>query len=1568
MKTKQRILSYILAAAMLGTSGLGGYSVTAHASEARVQDTQLLSWDGSKVSGGSVSADGRTYEREPILFTGTSEEVSGIGDTAWDEYTDWGTAESAERIKAAFGIEDETAEIDYDYWDYNDCSYQWYQAEGEGEPVLLEGEDSYRLYDSYQAAARAGTTKFIRRITLDYVYIDSESCSFDRLENYSYSIDEVFTYQYDGGSLDHPIQVFTPEEQTIDSRMNGKQTFSVDAAINNRDMCSRILYQWYLVKDTAETPIAGETTDTLKVKITDPSAVYKCSITGEWKEGWEDTQWSQSVLFKTRVSSGYHVIEKAGYEWDGVSVVDVIRGEKAELYVDAEVDDTYSLTYKWERAVEDAETGDIQLSPAGNENKLEVALEKENDYTSYYIDEDDKSYCYRLTVSVLDNVKQIVQTERYYFAFKESWNSSGYRVDYSERKQTIYPGEQAEFYVKPRVNDGYTVKNTWYYTFEKQNYYTESDDSTDKFFEQEGFKEPSGEDILCIEDYKRLSEPKDGKYYYYWTAYYLKKVDASASDVVLSEDDQTLTVKAAAGGGVYRCVTEIFKQSAPDTAEDTREYDFELYSSTGLSAHAKNNIVKSRNGQSASLEVTAQNIDPAKYPILYTWKKYDAQKKGYTTLDNKTPEYKIASVKDSDYGEYQVEISDGVETKNITIQLIREDLKVVVYTPENSYFNKAVGDTVELTADIRFSDDTVKTFYEWYRVYSYNDEREILNEDASTYRFKLEDEKQYGTYKCIATYKDQGASHSQTFYYHIRSGYTFTYEYLTPSTQYKELGDSSSYSVRVLSDNPDITEDRIKYQWYIGNADLVQYTGDGWKIEGAVSPVYTIDKLDEEDFQEIYCKITAEDKEGNIIETVRAPFNTYMYTDISLENNYDEIEAEEGSDVTLSPVILNPSNKQLTYQWYRDTDYSGWEKITGAVEKDYTVSRIGSNEFGEYRCDIFMNGISVRQYYVEINEKTVETTLTAERAEGIDETVSAVIGSRVRLAVTAKSSKNLKLQYQWYQGRYAGAYEAVGGAVSNVLEIAKAGPSNYGWYKCVVKDEEGNEQAVEFRVQKTTNLNVGTSTKDPDDAVGYAVSFGKSVTLKASASINPQYKIFYEWYKGNQRLGDKAQLTISNIKEKDLGYYRCEVSSASGETQTLYYYVYVNTGLVVEPGCEKVTASANGSVKMFVTARANAGQKISYQWYKEGDEKDTAIAGANKAAYTISKLMKKHYGRYYCVVSTRGERYSYGFSLYPEYVISASREYAQPGNSVTVQMKIKNRASDVKYSYQWYAKDMVTGSYMKKGTNASFKASAPAVSSGQIGKVGYAYAFYQCIVKAGEEVAAEEETGVKVLPKLTFSKALPQTNHPNDKAYTLKAYRNNGAKKLVITFDKRLDTLVTIIDKNGKAAYASPKTGLTTVTVNGDSFIALTNGNEEAGSYGYKVTKVKRTPAALPKKGAKCTVQNVVYTVTKSAAKNGTVTVSGVKTQKLASANIAKTVKINGYTFKVTAINKNAFKGCKKLKTITVNSTAIKKVGANAFKGIYKSAKIKVPSSKLKNYKKIFKGKGQGKKVKIVKK
>lgn len=94
---------------------------------------------------------------------------------------------------------------------------------------------------------------------------------------------------------------------------------------------------------------------------------------------------------------------------------------------------------------------------------------------------------------------------------------------------------------------------------------------------------------------------------------------------------------------------------------------------------------------------------------------------------------------------------------------------------------------------------------------------------------------------------------------------------------------------------------------------------------------------------------------------------------------------------------------------------------------------------------------------------------------------------------------------------------------------------------------------------------------------------------------------------------------------------------------------------------------------------------------------------------------------------------------------------------------------------------------------------------------------------------------------------------------------------------------------------------------------------------------------AVPKAGTVTTVKDVQYKVTKSDAKNGTVAVVKMAKKTAKKIVIPSSVTIDGYTFKVTAINAKVFQKAKKLTTVTVGAN-VKKIGAKAF---YKCTKLK---------------------------
>lgn len=170
------------------------------------------------------------------------------------------------------------------------------------------------------------------------------------------------------------------------------------------------------------------------------------------------------------------------------------------------------------------------------------------------------------------------------------------------------------------------------------------------------------------------------------------------------------------------------------------------------------------------------------------------------------------------------------------------------------------------------------------------------------------------------------------------------------------------------------------------------------------------------------------------------------------------------------------------------------------------------------------------------------------------------------------------------------------------------------------------------------------------------------------------------------------------------------------------------------------------------------------------------------------------------------------------------------------------------------------------------------------------------------------------------------------------------------------------------------------------------------------------------KKGTKLKCKQGSFKVTKASVKNPQVSYQAPKSKKVKIVKVPDTVQIDGVTYKVTSIAKNAFKnyknlqivtvgdrvttigdqafagckhlttitigknvtklgkrvfiGCDKLKSITMLTTKLtkKSIGKYTFKGLTESVEIEVPKKKLKTYTNLFYDKGLSRKVKIKKK
>ncbi len=161
-------------------------------------------------------------------------------------------------------------------------------------------------------------------------------------------------------------------------------------------------------------------------------------------------------------------------------------------------------------------------------------------------------------------------------------------------------------------------------------------------------------------------------------------------------------------------------------------------------------------------------------------------------------------------------------------------------------------------------------------------------------------------------------------------------------------------------------------------------------------------------------------------------------------------------------------------------------------------------------------------------------------------------------------------------------------------------------------------------------------------------------------------------------------------------------------------------------------------------------------------------------------------------------------------------------------------------------------------------------------------------------------------------------------------------------------------DPKGEAAYKVSETG------------------KEVEYIGPVNKKAKRVviPATVTVNGVTYAVTSIAPDAFKGNKKLTTVTI-GSNIESIGNKAFYKCTALKKITLPsgVSKIGKQAFSGCKNLKTITIKTKNLtsKNVGSKAFKGVHSKAKFKVPKAKLSAYKKLLKKKGATKKHKITK-
>ena len=230
-----------------------------------------------------------------------------------------------------------------------------------------------------------------------------------------------------------------------------------------------------------------------------------------------------------------------------------------------------------------------------------------------------------------------------------------------------------------------------------------------------------------------------------------------------------------------------------------------------------------------------------------------------------------------------------------------------------------------------------------------------------------------------------------------------------------------------------------------------------------------------------------------------------------------------------------------------------------------------------------------------------------------------------------------------------------------------------------------------------------------------------------------------------------------------------------------------------------------------------------------------------------------------------------------------------------------------------------------------------------------------------------EKTGVRTYTAAFKNAAFSTQTQTETIAKRVKPQENTPIQTKKTSIKKASVKGISNKNYNGKSQKQSIKVKLGKKTLKqGTDYTVSYKNNKNIGKATVTIKgkgkyegSIKKTFQITVAKGKTYTAGNFKYKMTKASTNGkGTVTLAATKKSKsdskFTSCKITDTVKIGGKTFKVTAIGDNAFKGYKKLKTITIESKNLKSVGKDAVKNIHKKATIKVPKDKVKAYKKLF--------------
>ncbi|MDO4170698.1 MAG: Ig-like domain-containing protein [Lachnospiraceae bacterium] len=407
----------------------------------------------------------------------------------------------------------------------------------------------------------------------------------------------------------------------------------------------------------------------------------------------------------------------------------------------------------------------------------------------------------------------------------------------------------------------------------------------------------------------------------------------------------------------------------------------------------------------------------------------------------------------------------------------------------------------------------------------------------------------------------------------------------------------------------------VVYKWYKEGHEESRYY-----ISETKTPSYTIESVTAENLADEYeCEI--EDSKGKYLGGIdfnlcapKAPWsikrNGGTYDDGKYVVKMARNKGLLNIDIVDSKTEESYNQDNFIYQWQIskciNEDDDTEEKYTEFENLDNTTNtlEISRPKYAYhqhvYRCLVTDQAGKYTKstlFYVERDEKEV---ISLEYAH----TVQSVIGKPVTLKVSATSELGLPLHYTWmiidndYDDEYSNKkYVEVDDTVDSPSYTPKL---NDHYYRCVVRDDEGNEATANYYINYPDILVENDSDYDRNATTYLRKGAKKQLSVQLTDGIDYN-NVSYQWKKYDRN--KQRYVDISGANSSDYIYQanvaeetkiRCYATVTVGDkswidTKTFYLKIYEDAGLIAfgetktvkgpEPKAYTFTPSVDGDYK-----------------------------------------------------------------------------------------------------------------------------------------------------------------------------------------------------------------------------------------------------------------------------------------------------------------------------------------------------------------------------------------------------